>query len=58
MSQYSETPIHPHAGLPRALRAAGMSETHRKPTVHGQTRRLPRRNAAARRAPGRTSADH
>lgn len=58
MPQHRQAPVHPHAGLPGALRAAGVPEADRQPAVHGQARRLPRRHAAAGRAAGRASAHH
>lgn len=58
MSQHSEAPVHPHAGLPGALRPAGVPEADRESAVHRQTRGLPRGHAAAGRATGRASAHH
>ena len=41
MSEHSETPVHPHAGLPSALWPAGVPQTDRQSSVHGQAGRLP-----------------
>lgn len=47
MSEHSETPLHPHAGLPSTLWSTRVPKTDRQSKVHGQARRVPRRDAAA-----------
>lgn len=58
MSEHSEAPIHPHAGLPSALWSAGVPQADRQSPVHGQARWLPRGYAVAGRAPGCAPSHH
>lgn len=58
MSEHSETPVHPHAGLPCALRSTGMPEANSQSSLHGQASGLPGSHAAPGWKARRTSADH
>lgn len=46
MSEYSEAPIHPYAGVSGALWPTGVPQADRQPALHRQTRRIPWRYAA------------
>ena len=58
LPEHRQAALHPHAGVPGALRPAGVSQTDRELALHGQADRLPGGYAATRRTTRRPLVDH